>query len=74
MGVARILVRVVQTTSCDEADVTRLTACHYIRCKPEMTIHDPEVQLHYRQDPQDIYWLDYAIVGFRPVRLKAGMI
>ena len=54
MGGTRILDRVVQTMSRDEGDVTRVTAGHYVLCKQEMKIHIPEVQLHYRQNPQDI--------------------
>ena len=42
-----LFISLVRTTSRDEGDVTRLTACfYYIRRKQEATIHDhPEVQL-----------------------------
>ena len=49
MGVARVLKRVVQTTSQESQLV-----CHHVCRKMEMTVHDPEIQLHYRQDPHDI--------------------
>ena len=58
MGVAGILERVVRTTSRDEGDVTRVGSCSSPRSSQagdyNSVIHDPEVQLYYRQDPNNI--------------------
>ena len=68
MGVAKSLERMVQF---DAHHMTRVTSlgsllvCHYIHHK-QMTIHNPEVQLHYHQDLHDIL-VQLPIIGFHSV-------
>ena len=77
MSVARILVRVVRTTSRDKGDVTIVTDCS----SPQSSQHTHMVASRRRQFTflklnfttariLSIYQLDYAVVGFRRVLLE----
>ena len=48
-------------------DITRVTACHYIRRKQETTTHNLEVKHPYIARIHTTYCLHYAIIGLSRV-------